>query len=72
MSLAEDEIYLIVRQNRASEIAITSNERNWIEFIRLASGDTDPPPTLDRVQRLRQIFNPDSGFLKTKLLGLAP
>lgn len=58
MSRAEDEISLIVRQKRVSEIAITSNERNWIEFIRLASGDTDPPPTLDQVQRLRQIFQP--------------
>lgn len=35
---------------------LTRNERAWIEFLRLASSDTDPPPTLDRVQRLRAIF----------------
>ena len=43
-------------QRRTEETAITPNELAWIEFIRLASGDTDPPPTLSRVQRLRQIF----------------
>lgn len=38
------------------DIAITPNEIAWIEFIRLASRDTDPAPTLGRVQRLQQIF----------------
>lgn len=36
---------------------ITENERHWIEVIRLASGDGDPPPTLRRTQALRQIFS---------------
>jgi hypothetical protein len=36
---------------------ITSNERAWIDFIRLASDDTDPDPTLERVQKLRLIFS---------------
>ncbi|TIV61845.1 MAG: hypothetical protein E5V80_02635 [Mesorhizobium sp.] len=36
---------------------ITPNERFWIEVIRLASRDSDPAPTLDRVQKLRTIFH---------------
>ena len=35
---------------------ITPNERFWIETIRLASRDTDPAPTLARVQEFRLIF----------------
>ncbi|MDQ6434365.1 hypothetical protein RB623_09920 [Mesorhizobium sp. LHD-90] len=35
---------------------LTENERGWIEFIRLASRDTDPKPTLDRVQQLQKMF----------------
>lgn len=33
---------------------LTGNERAWIGFLRLLSGDTDPVPTLARVQALRQ------------------
>jgi hypothetical protein len=36
---------------------ITSRERAWITFIRLASGDSDPAPTLERIQRLQIIFS---------------
>lgn len=35
---------------------ITPNERFWLEVIRLASRDSDPAPTLEKVQRLRVIF----------------
>ncbi|WP_442579107.1 hypothetical protein ACSBOB_26865 [Mesorhizobium sp. ASY16-5R] len=35
---------------------LTENERGWIEFIRLASRDTDPGPTLERVHLLKQMF----------------
>jgi hypothetical protein len=35
---------------------ITPNEHFWLETIRLASWDSDPPPTLERVQKLRTIF----------------
>lgn len=35
---------------------ITANERFWIEIIRLASNDSDPAPTLGRVQQMRRIF----------------
>jgi hypothetical protein len=45
----------------AGQRLITANERGWIEFIRLVSNDTDPPPTLERVQALRRIFMPPSG-----------
>ena len=38
--------------------ALTANERFWLEVIRLSSWDTDPPPTLERVQKLRQVFEP--------------
>ena len=47
------------RAKAAWATPITDNERAWIEFIWLASGDTDPAPTLDRVQRLRSIFRGD-------------
>ena len=43
----------IRRAKAAWSAPITENERAWIDFIRLASGDSDPPPTLDRVQKLR-------------------
>lgn len=36
---------------------ISDNERAWIDFIRLASGDADPPPTLRRVRELRMLFS---------------
>ncbi len=35
---------------------ITENERYWIEVIRLASHDGDPPPTLRQTQALRAVF----------------
>jgi hypothetical protein len=35
---------------------ITFNEGAWIDFIRLASDDSDPAPTLERIQKLRLIF----------------
>ena len=35
---------------------ITASERFWIEIIRLASHDRDPPPTLKQVQQLCSIF----------------
>jgi hypothetical protein len=35
---------------------ITPNERFWLEVIRLASWDSDPAPTLEKVQKLRMIF----------------
>lgn len=35
---------------------ITANERFWLEVIRLASWDSDPAPTLEKVQKLRIIF----------------
>lgn len=35
---------------------ITPNECYWLEVIRLASWDSDPAPTLKRVQELRMIF----------------
>lgn len=35
---------------------LTEHERAWIGFLRLISNDTDPAPTLARVQALRQVF----------------
>ncbi|MFI0849673.1 hypothetical protein [Mesorhizobium sp. IMUNJ 23232] len=37
-------------------LELTENERAWIEFIRLASRDSDPNPTLERVQQLQKMF----------------
>lgn len=47
-----------LRAERPWEKPFTENEKAWIEFIRLASHDTDPAPTLETVQALRQIFTP--------------
>lgn len=47
-----------LRARRPWAKPITENEKAWIEFIRLASYDTDPAPTLETVQALRQIFTP--------------
>lgn len=44
---------------------LTQNERFWLEVIWLASWDSDPAPTLERVQRLRQIFQPASAALRS-------
>lgn len=35
---------------------ITKHEEYWIEVMRQASRDRDPPPTLDRVRKLRALF----------------
>lgn len=37
-------------------ITISKHEEFWIEVIRQASRDSDPPPTLERVQKLRALF----------------
>lgn len=34
-------------------LSLTENERAWIEFLRLISGDTDPVPDLQSIQALR-------------------
>ncbi|TJW51947.1 MAG: hypothetical protein E5X65_20670 [Mesorhizobium sp.] len=60
MTGANDEASVVFYRRRTPEMAITPNEIEWIEFIRLASGGTDPQPTLSRVQRLRQIFQMSS------------
>jgi len=36
---------------------LTENERAWIGFLRLISSDTDPAPTLARVQGVRRVFS---------------
>lgn len=46
---------------RLDRSPLTSNELFLLEVIRLASWDSDPAPTLDRVQRLRRIFEPSPG-----------
>lgn len=45
-----------LRIQRPDLRALSPNERFWVEVIRLSSWDTDPAPTLERVQKLRQIF----------------
>lgn len=37
---------------------LTPNERFWLEVIRLASWNSDPAPTLERVQQIRRILQP--------------
>jgi hypothetical protein len=36
---------------------LTENERAWVGFMRLISNDTDPAPTLARVQAMRGVFS---------------
>jgi len=43
---------------RIRDREITPNERFWLEVIRLASWDSDPAPTLEKVQTLRRVFEP--------------
>ncbi|MGB3541171.1 MAG: hypothetical protein WBA42_23720 [Mesorhizobium sp.] len=45
------------RMAQTRDRQITTNERFWLEVIRLASRDSDPPPTLEKVQKLRTIFH---------------
>jgi len=41
---------------------ITANERAWVEFLRLASHDRNPAPTLKTVQALRKVFSEAGEF----------
>lgn len=41
---------------RAPDMVLTDNEAAWITFIRIISNDTDPGPTLKRIQALRMIL----------------
>lgn len=54
---------LIGEKTRAQRIEVTANEVFWIQVIRQASGDADPPPTLDRVHQLRAVFRPPQNAL---------
>ena len=38
-------------------LVLTRHEVGWIEFLRLASNDSDPAPTLARVQALQRILS---------------
>lgn len=39
---------------------LTEHERAWIGFLRLISDDSDPSPTLQRVQALRHALSLDT------------
>ena len=45
---------------------LTANERAWIEFIRLITADTDPPPTLQKIQTLQRMFIPPASGSPTR------
>ena len=47
----------VCRAKAAWSATLTKNERAWIEFIRLVTSDSDPPPTLHLVQELRKTFS---------------
>lgn len=49
-----------VRPNTDGMNTFSPNEQAWIDFIRLITLDSDPAPTLRRVQRLRGVFAKDS------------
>lgn len=66
MNSGDSEVSVAICRKRSWNRAITRNEREWIEVIRLATFDADPPVTLNRVQKLRAIFQGSSG---TKSVG---
>ena len=41
---------------------LTENERAWVGFLRLITQDTDPAPTLARVQALRCVLSTPRSF----------
>lgn len=41
-------------------VLLTENELGWVQFIRLASRDADPKPTLVRIQQLQRMLR-DTG-----------
>lgn len=43
-------------------LRFSSNERAWIEFLRLLSCGTDPAPTLKAIQALRQALQRPSAL----------
>lgn len=36
---------------------LTTNEKTWIEFVRIISGGRDPKVTSDRVRKLRELLD---------------
>jgi len=50
---------------------LTENERAWVGFLRLITQDTDPAPTLARVQALRSVFSDCSSSRKATDWGAA-
>lgn len=45
-------------RNKDREIErLSANEIAWVEFLRLCSRNTDPAPTLTRIQALRRMFS---------------
>ena len=53
-----DTPYDLRQVKHAAKRELSRNECFWIEVIRLASWDTDPAPTLESAQKVRQIFAP--------------
>lgn len=58
MTITTDHIQSWQHMPRLHLRPLTQNERFWLEVIRLSSWDSDPAPTLERVQQLRRIFEP--------------
>ena len=58
MTIAIDHIQSWQHMPRLHRRPLTQNEHFWLEVIRLSSWDSDPAPTLGRVQQLRRIFEP--------------
>lgn len=69
--MTRQNVTLVAREHMISldRPLLTPNERFWLEVIRLASWDSDPAPTLERVQRLRQIFQPPNSAIRPMASG---
>ena len=55
MSVSDADHAVVAGFRILSDRPISQNERAWIDFLRLASCDSDPAPTLRHVQAMRQL-----------------
>lgn len=49
-------IVQLLERRAARNETFTANERAWIDFLRLLSGDGDPRPSLAAIQALRRVL----------------
>lgn len=60
--MTDQQAVMVLQAKALWDRPLTVNERQWITFLRLASEDTDPAPTLRTVQALRRAFKESKGL----------